>query len=137
MDWKFVCTLLILLVAGPPPARGTPPPPPFVTPLPKLTAEPRRGQHLVPTGAVHDPPPPKLGTNGPQPDMSRMLSGRPEQSQISSAPTIPAPWKMMAAGSRTAFAGPWGTSFSANLTPDRETGLGAWTEQNFIEALRT
>jgi len=28
-------------------------------------------------------------------------------------------------------------SFAANLTPDRETGLGDWTEQNFIEAIRT
>ena len=28
----------------------------------------------------------------------------------------------------TAFAGPWGVSFTANLTPDPETGLGRWTE---------
>ena len=30
-----------------------------------------------------------------------------------------------------------GHGFAANLTPDRETGLGDWTEQNFIEAMRT
>jgi hypothetical protein len=24
-----------------------------------------------------------------------------------------------------------------NLTPDKDTGLGSWTEQNFIEAMRT
>ena len=29
----------------------------------------------------------------------------------------------------TAFAGPWGVSFAANLTPDKETGLGSWTEE--------
>ena len=37
----------------------------------------------------------------------------------------------------TAFSGPWGVSYSANLTPDDETGLGKWTEKTFIDALRT
>ena len=37
----------------------------------------------------------------------------------------------------TAFAGPWGTSFTANLTPDDETGLGKWTAETFIATLRT
>ena len=37
----------------------------------------------------------------------------------------------------TAFAGPWGTSFTANLTPDDETGLGKWTGETFIATLRT
>ena len=37
----------------------------------------------------------------------------------------------------TAWSGPWGTSFTANLTPDKETGLGAWTQQNFVETMRT
>lgn len=30
-----------------------------------------------------------------------------------------------------------GHRFAANLTPDRETGLGDWTEQDFIETMRT
>ena len=37
----------------------------------------------------------------------------------------------------TAWVGPWGTSFARNLTPDKETGLGSWTEEMFIKALRT
>jgi hypothetical protein len=37
----------------------------------------------------------------------------------------------------TAWAGPWGVSFTANLTPDKETGLGAWTFENFKQAIRT
>ena len=37
----------------------------------------------------------------------------------------------------TAFSGPFGTSFSSNLTPDKETGLGGWTEKMFIQAMRT
>jgi hypothetical protein len=43
----------------------------------------------------------------------------------------------MSAATNTAFAGPWGVSFSANLTPDPETGLGAWTGEIFIQAIRT
>jgi hypothetical protein len=41
------------------------------------------------------------------------------------------------AGSMTSFTGPWGVSFTANLTPDPETGLGKWTADTFIQALRT
>ncbi len=37
----------------------------------------------------------------------------------------------------TAYGGPWGVSFSANLTPDDSTGLGEWTEEAFIQAIRT
>ena len=28
-------------------------------------------------------------------------------------------------------------SFTANLTPDKETGLGDWTEEQFVAAIRT
>lgn len=37
----------------------------------------------------------------------------------------------------SAFSGPFGTSFASNLTPDKETGLGEWTEEMFIDAMRT
>ena len=37
----------------------------------------------------------------------------------------------------TAWAGPWGVSFSVNITPDNETGIGEWTEEAFVQALRT
>ena len=37
----------------------------------------------------------------------------------------------------SAFSGPFGTSFASNLTPDKETGLGEWTEDMFINAMRT
>jgi len=32
---------------------------------------------------------------------------------------------------------PFGAIYSANLTPDRETGLGAWTDDDFLRALRS
>jgi hypothetical protein len=37
----------------------------------------------------------------------------------------------------TAWAGPWGVSYCANLTPDPETGIGSWTEETFLRAVRT
>jgi hypothetical protein len=37
----------------------------------------------------------------------------------------------------TAFASPWGTSFTRNLTPDKETGLGDWTVEEFIATMKT
>ena len=36
----------------------------------------------------------------------------------------------------SAFSGAFGTSFASNLTPDKETGLGEWTEEMFIKAMR-
>ena len=31
---------------------------------------------------------------------------------------------------------PFGTFYSSNITPDKETGIGKWTEAQFIRALR-
>jgi hypothetical protein len=36
----------------------------------------------------------------------------------------------------TAWAGPWGISFATNLTPHPD-GLGLWTEEQFIQTMRT
>lgn len=38
-------------------------------------------------------------------------------------------------GDLTAAVGPWGASFSANLTGDSTTGLGNWTEERFKIAM--
>ena len=35
-----------------------------------------------------------------------------------------------------AFKLPFGAIYSANITPDRETGIGAWTDAQFLSALR-
>jgi hypothetical protein len=32
---------------------------------------------------------------------------------------------------------PWGVSDTANRTPDQNTGLGIWTEDMFVRAIRT
>jgi hypothetical protein len=44
---------------------------------------------------------------------------------------------MTAGATNTAWAGPWGVSFTANLTPDIETGLGRWAEADIIRTIRT
>ena len=42
----------------------------------------------------------------------------------------------MGALSNTAFADPWGVTYSANLTPDQNTGMGIWDEEMFVTAMR-
>jgi hypothetical protein len=98
----------------------------------------RRGEYLVTIGGCNDCHTPwKMGPNGPEQDMARMLSGHPETVALP-APSEPAqPWGITVANTFTAWSGPWGVSYTANLTPDPETGLGKWTEQNFVEAMRT
>lgn len=98
-----------------------------------------RGAHLVRTMGCNDCHTPwQVGPRGPEPDMSRALTGHPESIKIAAAPALPAsPWGWMAAQTNTAFAGPWGVSFTMNLTPDKETGLGTWTEEQFIATMRT
>jgi len=98
-----------------------------------------RGKYLVSTSACHDCHTPfKLGPNGPEPDTERALSGHPQALVMPPAPQLPpGPWLVTMAATNTAFAGPWGVSFTANLTPDAETGLGRWTLKNFIDTIRT
>lgn len=99
----------------------------------------KRGEYLVNAAGCHDCHTPwKMGTNGPEPDMSRMLSGHPETISIVTPPSLAnTPWVWASTGTNTAFAGPWGISYTMNLTPDRNTGLGIWTEEMFVKAIET
>jgi mono/diheme cytochrome c family protein len=108
-------------------------------PGPTTTAERvARGEYLVRYGSCHDcHTPHKLGPKGPEPDMTRALSGHPSDLVLPAPPAMNGPWMWSGIGTFTAFAGPWGVSFTANLTPDKETGLGNWTEEMFLMALRT
>ena len=85
-----------------------------------LSAQEKRGKYLVDIMGCHDcHTPMKPGPNGPQWDLDRMLSGHPEQLVMPPAPALPpGPWIASAAATFTAWSGPWGTSFTANLTPD-------------------
>jgi cytochrome c553 len=103
------------------------------------TGDVERGAYLVKLMVCNDCHTPwKMGPQGPEPDMTRELSGHPQDLTMPPAPALgEGPWVWAGAGTNTAFAGPWGVSFTANLTPDPETGLGKWTEETFIQALRT
>ena len=96
-----------------------------------------RGKYLVTVMVCNDcHTPHTLGPNGPEPDMSRMLSGHPENAQLSPPPQFSNDWMLIGSSTFTAFSGPWGVSYAANLTPDENTGIGIWDEQMFIDTLR-
>ena len=97
-----------------------------------------RGAYLVKVMACNDCHTPwKMGKDGPEPDMSRMLSGHPETMPLPPPPRVAeGPWAIVAAASMTAWSGPWGVSYTRNLTPDPDTGIGKWTEQNFVDSIR-
>src|SRR5215475_10917946 len=80
---------------------------------PKAAVDPiARGKYLVSIvgcGDCHTP-----GTLYGMPDTTRLL-----------------------AGSELGWEGPWGLSYPRNLTPDQETGIGTWSEEDIVQTLRT
>ncbi|MGE0452096.1 MAG: cytochrome c [Vicinamibacteria bacterium] len=98
-----------------------------------------RGRYLVSTigcGDCHTPK--KMTSQGPVEDESRLLSGHPEGSRLPPPPAPGAgPWIATASWDLTAWSGPWGVSYTFNLTPDENTGIGSWSEETFRNALRT
>jgi cytochrome c len=102
------------------------------------TARVERGKYLVDTLACHDcHTPKKMGANGPELDTTRLLSGHPEQDKLPAPPPAAGPWAVTTTWDLTAWSGPWGVTFPMNLTPDENTGIGIWTEEMFMKALRT
>lgn len=97
------------------------------------------GEHLVTILACNECHTPwKIGPAGPEQDMTRMLSGHPQDAALPDPPVLPAgPWVMVGAATNTAFAGPWGVTYAINLTPHETTGIGIWNEQMFVDAIRT
>ncbi len=99
------------------------------------------GKMLVTLGGCNDCHTPKVfGPKGPQFDTTRILSGAPSDAKVLPVPDGvlgPDKWGVLTTNDLTTWAGPWGFSFSRNLTPDVATGLGSWTEAMFIKALRT
>ena len=100
----------------------------------------KRGDYLTITSGCHDcHSPKKFGSHGEMTlDSSKLLSGHPAEMPL---PPVnlkslePGQW-MSLSGDLTAFVGPWGMSYTANLTPDSATGIGAWNESQFINTIR-
>ena len=102
-------------------------------------AQIKRGEYLVTTSLCHDCHTPlTMGPDGPAPDMKRALSGHPQDMKVEAPAKLAAPWIGAFSPTLTAWSGPWGVSFSANLTTDPETGvLRDFNEQQFIQTMRT
>ncbi|QQS55983.1 MAG: c-type cytochrome [Candidatus Competibacteraceae bacterium] len=97
-----------------------------------------RGAYLMAASGCADcHTPMKMGPKGPEPDLSRQFSGHPEQLKLSPPPKADASWVWFGSATNTAYAGPWGISYAANLSSDKETGLGSWKESEFVQAIKT
>lgn len=93
-----------------------------------------RGKYLVTTSACHDCHTPKVMTpHGPALDTTRLLSGHPKEQPLGLIVKTQ-DW-ILFNNTLTAAVGPWGVSYSANLTPD-DTGIGNWKYKQFETAIR-
>jgi hypothetical protein len=131
--WFIVEGLALAVAIGVACNQASPPQPaPAAAPVPTQSPV-ERGKYLVTVmdcNGCHTP-----FKNG-EPDLSLMLSGHPEKAGVKMPPKLPAGWATVISDTNTEWAGPWGISFTANLTPDQNTGIGIWTEQMFIDAIR-
>ena len=130
---RIALSVIALAAAGVLIASGSKPRPDALQ-----SARVARGKYLVTISLCNDCHTPfKMGPKGPEPDMSRMLSGHPEGLKMPAPPPSNGPWVWSGGATNTAFAGPWGVSYTANLTPDKVTGIGIWSEEMFVKTIRT
>ena len=94
------------------------------------------GERLVFISGCNDcHTPKKMGPQGPELDMSLMLSGHPSKLPPADYDAKEAAKKgLIVTSTFTAWTGPWGTTYAANLTSDA-TGIGSWKEEQFLKAL--
>ena len=98
-----------------------------------------RGAQLVTMGGCNDCHTPmkfdaEIGM--PVPDMTRMLSGHPEGAP-DPVSAVTGHDQAVIGATFTSFKLPFGIVYTANLTPEPDTGLGNWTEEMFVRAVRT
>jgi mono/diheme cytochrome c family protein len=99
----------------------------------------QRGERLVALGGCADCHTPKAfdaKLKMPVPQVERTLSGHPENGPEPQVKPGAGDLAVIG-GSFTSFAAPFGVVYAANLTPDPETGLGQWSEADFVQTLRT
>jgi hypothetical protein len=94
-----------------------------------------RGRYLVSFAGCNDCHTPWVFNKEfgmPVPDHTRFLSGHPAGAPEPQAKVDPKTDLAFIGATFTAFKFPFGMVYSANLTPDKETGLGNWTEEMFL-----
>jgi hypothetical protein len=97
----------------------------------------KRGEYLVNSIGCDDCHSPKrMGAHGPEVIPELRFSGYPSSRPIQKADTnaLKKGWMLFGAD-LTSSVGPWGMSFSANISSDA-TGIGNWKEGQFIKAIR-
>lgn len=131
LSWTAAPVLLIVFACN----SSAPAPEQMAAPAQPTEAELiERGRYLVETMGCHDCHSPKvMSPHGPELDPTRLLSGYRADAQLPPVPKDAAGWALFNM-ELTAAVGPWGTTFSANLTSD-ETGIGNWTEEQFKRAI--
>ncbi|HUX67955.1 MAG TPA: hypothetical protein VMV31_10765 [Terriglobales bacterium] len=88
-----------------------------------------RGAYLAQLGGCDDCHTPPLPDG--KPDLSRRFSGYPAGAAL--PPDVPG----VVTNLNLAWRGPWGLSETRNITPDPVNGIGSWTREQFIQAMRT
>jgi hypothetical protein len=95
-----------------------------------------RGEYLVQIMGCESCHSPKVFTDkGPTPDPDKRFSGHPEGLKVEKVDKNLLKHWVLFNMHNTAVAGPWGISFSANISSD-DTGIGNWTEEQFFRAMR-
>ena len=94
------------------------------------------GHHLATIcgcGDCHTPK--KISPQGPVDDSSLLYSGSPSQVPAPSVSGVDLAKGIASTNGLTAWTGPWGNSYAANITPD-STGIGSWAEDQFMTCIR-
>jgi len=97
----------------------------------------KRGSYLVNAMGCDDCHSPKaFGPKGPEIVADLRFSGYPSNRPIQKADlnVVRDGWALFG-HDLTSSVGPWGMSFAANISSD-ETGIGNWSEAQFIKAIR-
>ncbi len=95
-----------------------------------------RGKYLVEMIGCHDcHSPKKMGERGPELISELAFSGFQANSELPmmNKQALENGWMLMNPD-LTAFVGPWGISYAANLTP-HDTGMGSWNFEQFKRAM--
>jgi mono/diheme cytochrome c family protein len=101
----------------------------------------KKGEYLVDLGSCNMCHTPKIMmTMGMELDTSRLLSGHPSgdtSSEYTTEMVNEDGWVTKSNFHMTQWSGPWGVSYAANLTPDKASGIGSWSEEDFIRTIRS
>lgn len=137
MTLAIVAGSFILTQCSSPKAEEKPAPEPVVAAYGGYESQEKWGEHLVLIAGCNDcHTPKKMGPNGPELDMDLMLSGHPANMPPPEIDRKNVESKgLVVTNMLTAWIGPWGISYAANLTSDA-TGIGGWQESNFLTAIR-